>query len=69
MDQGIDDHKLGREDFEKQSGKWKAEAGNEITQADEGHWGERDWSRESLHFRRKCAGGARSLCADFTKMD
>src|SRR5258708_3049635 len=45
-DQGIDYHKLGREEFEKQVWKWKAEAGNEITQQMRGIGESCDWSRE-----------------------
>ncbi|MFI5056872.1 MAG: valine--tRNA ligase [Candidatus Acidiferrales bacterium] len=46
MDQGIDYHKLGREEFEKQVWKWKAEAGSEITQQMRGIGESCDWSRE-----------------------
>src|SRR5260370_3101630 len=46
MDQGIDYHKLGREEFEKQVWKWKAEAGSEITKQMRGIGESCDWSRE-----------------------
>jgi len=46
MDQGIDYHKLGREEFEKQVWKWKAEAGSQITQQMKGIGESCDWSRE-----------------------
>jgi len=46
MDQGIDYHKLGREEFEKQVWKWKAEAGSQITQQMRGIGESCDWSRE-----------------------
>jgi valyl-tRNA synthetase len=46
MDQGVDYHKLGREGFEKQVWKWKAEAGSEITQQMRGIGESCDWSRE-----------------------
>jgi valyl-tRNA synthetase len=46
MDQGIDYHKLGREEFEKQVWKWKAEAGSEITQQMRSIGESCDWSRE-----------------------
>src|SRR6266446_2207707 len=46
MDQGIDYHKLGREEFEKQVWKWKAEAGSEITRQMKGIGESCDWSRE-----------------------
>jgi valyl-tRNA synthetase len=46
MDQGVDYHKLGREEFEKQVWKWKAEAGSEITQQMKGIGESCDWSRE-----------------------
>src|SRR6266699_1568461 len=46
MDQGIDYHKLGREEFEKQVWKWKAEAGSEITEQMRGIGESCDWSRE-----------------------
>ncbi len=45
-DQGIDYHKLGREEFEKQVWKWKAEAGSQITQQMRGIGESCDWSRE-----------------------
>jgi len=45
-DQGIDYHKLGREEFEKQVWKWKAEAGGQITQQMRGIGESCDWSRE-----------------------
>ncbi len=46
MDQGIDYHKLGREEFEKQVWKWKAEAGSEITEQMRSIGESCDWSRE-----------------------
>ena len=46
MDQGIDYHKLGRSEFEKQVWKWKEEAGNQITQQMKGIGESCDWSRE-----------------------
>jgi valyl-tRNA synthetase len=46
MDQGVDYHKLGREEFEKQVWKWKAEAGSQITQQMKGIGESCDWSRE-----------------------
>jgi valyl-tRNA synthetase len=46
MDQGIDYHKLGREEFEEQVWKWKAEAGSQITQQMRGIGESCDWSRE-----------------------
>ncbi len=46
MDQGVDYHKLGREGFEKQVWKWKAEAGSQITQQMRGIGESCDWSRE-----------------------
>jgi len=48
MDQGIDYHKLGREEFEKQVWKWKAEAGSEITRQMKGIGESCDWSREKF---------------------
>jgi valyl-tRNA synthetase len=48
MDQGIDYHKLGRDEFEKQVWKWKAEAGNEITRQMKGIGESCDWSREKF---------------------
>src|SRR5882672_6990076 len=48
MDQGIDYHKLGREEFEKQVWKWKAEAGSEITRQMRGIGESCDWSREKF---------------------
>jgi valyl-tRNA synthetase len=45
-DQGIDYQKLGREEFEKQVWKWKAEAGSQITQQMRGIGESCDWSRE-----------------------
>src|SRR5246127_3909637 len=45
-DRGIDYHKLGREEFEKQVWKWKAEAGSEITRQMKGIGESCDWSRE-----------------------
>jgi valyl-tRNA synthetase len=47
-DQGIDYHKLGREEFEKQVWKWKAEAGSQITQQMRGIGESCDWSREKF---------------------
>jgi valyl-tRNA synthetase len=48
MEQGIDYHKLGREEFEKQVWKWKAEAGSQITQQMKGIGESCDWSREKF---------------------
>ena len=48
MDQGVDYHKLGREEFEKHVWKWKAEAGSEITQQMKGIGESCDWSREKF---------------------
>jgi valyl-tRNA synthetase len=48
MDQGIDYKKLGREEFEKQVWKWKAEAGSQITQQMKGIGESCDWSREKF---------------------
>jgi valyl-tRNA synthetase len=48
MDQGIDYHKLGREEFEKQVWKWKAEAGSEITKQMRSIGESCDWSREKF---------------------
>src|SRR5438874_13528459 len=48
MDRGVDYHKLGREEFEKQVWKWKAEAGSEITQQMKGIGESCDWSREKF---------------------
>src|SRR5690242_6443377 len=45
-DQGIDYHKLGREEFEKRVWKWKEEAGGQITQQMKGIGESCDWSRE-----------------------
>jgi valyl-tRNA synthetase len=47
-DQGIDYHKLGREEFEKQVWKWKADAGGQITQQMKGIGESCDWSREKF---------------------
>jgi valyl-tRNA synthetase len=47
-DQGIDYHKLGREEFEKEVWKWKAEAGSEITRQMRGIGESCDWSREKF---------------------
>jgi valyl-tRNA synthetase len=46
MDQGIDYHKLGREEFEKRVWKWKEEAGGQITEQMRGIGESCDWSRE-----------------------
>jgi valyl-tRNA synthetase len=46
IDQGVDYHKLGREEFEKQVWKWKAEAGSQITQQMREIGESCDWSRE-----------------------
>jgi len=48
MDQGIDYHKLGREEFEKQVWKWKEQAGNQITLQMRGIGESCDWSREKF---------------------
>jgi len=47
-DQGVDYHELGREEFEKQVWKWKAEAGSEITRQMRGIGESCDWSREKF---------------------
>jgi valyl-tRNA synthetase len=47
-DQGIDYHELGREEFEKQVWKWKADAGGQITQQMRGIGESCDWSREKF---------------------
>jgi len=47
-DQGIDYQKLGREEFEKQVWKWKAEAGSQIMQQMRGIGESCDWSREKF---------------------
>ncbi|HZV89310.1 MAG TPA: valine--tRNA ligase [Candidatus Binatus sp.] len=46
MDQGIDYHKLGREEFEKRVWAWKAEAGGQITEQMKSIGESCDWSRE-----------------------
>jgi len=46
MDQGVDYHKLGREEVEKQVWTWKAEAGSQITQQMREIGESCDWSRE-----------------------
>ena len=46
MDQGIDYHKLGREEFEKRVWAWKAEAGGQIVEQMKGIGESCDWSRE-----------------------
>jgi valyl-tRNA synthetase len=46
MDQGIDYHKLGREEFEKRVWAWKAEAGGQITEQMRSIGESCDWSRE-----------------------
>ncbi|OLB38944.1 MAG: valine--tRNA ligase [Acidobacteria bacterium 13_2_20CM_57_17] len=48
MDRGIDYHTLGREEFERQVWKWKAEAGSEITRQMKGIGESCDWSREKF---------------------
>src|SRR6266404_3030775 len=48
MDQGIDYHKLGRAEFEKQVWKWKEEAGSQITQQMKDIGESCDWSREKF---------------------
>jgi valyl-tRNA synthetase len=48
MDQGVDYQELGREEFEKQVWKWKAEAGSQITQQMKGIGESCDWSREKF---------------------
>ncbi|OLB89271.1 MAG: valine--tRNA ligase [Acidobacteria bacterium 13_2_20CM_2_57_6] len=48
MDLGIDYHKLGRDEFEKQVWKWKEEAGSQITQQMRGIGESCDWSREKF---------------------
>jgi valyl-tRNA synthetase len=46
MDQGIDYHKLGREEFERWVWKWKEEAGGQITEQMKSIGESCDWSRE-----------------------
>jgi valyl-tRNA synthetase len=46
MDQGIDYHKLGREEFGKRVWAWKAEAGGQITEQMKSIGESCDWSRE-----------------------
>jgi valyl-tRNA synthetase len=46
MDQGMDYHKLGREEFEKRVWAWKAEAGSQITEQMKSIGESCDWSRE-----------------------
>ncbi|MGC2832462.1 MAG: valine--tRNA ligase [Candidatus Acidiferrum sp.] len=46
MDQGIDYHKLGREEFERRVWQWKAEAGGQITEQMKSIGESCDWSRE-----------------------
>jgi valyl-tRNA synthetase len=46
MDQGIDYHKLGREEFEQRVWAWKAEAGGQIVEQMKGIGESCDWSRE-----------------------
>ena len=48
MAQGIDYHKLGRAEFEKQVWKWKEEAGTQITQQMKEIGESCDWSREKF---------------------
>ncbi|HET7108651.1 MAG TPA: valine--tRNA ligase, partial [Candidatus Acidoferrum sp.] len=47
-DQGIDYHKLGREEFEKRVWAWKAEAGGQIVEQMKGIGESCDWSREKF---------------------
>jgi valyl-tRNA synthetase len=46
MDQGIDYHKLGREEFEGRVWRWKEEAGSQITEQMRAIGESCDWSRE-----------------------
>ncbi|HXC88261.1 MAG TPA: valine--tRNA ligase [Candidatus Cybelea sp.] len=46
MDEGIDYHKLGREEFEKRVWRWKEEAGSQITEQMRAIGESCDWSRE-----------------------
>ena len=46
MDQGIDYHKLGREEFERRVWRWKEEAGSQITEQMRAIGESCDWSRE-----------------------
>src|SRR6266481_5374563 len=48
MDQGIDYHKLGRDEFEKRVWAWKAEAGGQITEQMKSIGESCDWSREKF---------------------
>ena len=64
MDQGIDYHKLGREEFERRVWQWKAEAGGQITAANERDWGElRLVEREIYALAGNVARGAQGLRA------
>ena len=60
-DQGIDYHKLGREEFEKQVWKWKAEAGGQITQQMRGIGESCDWSRERFTLSREMSRVVREV--------
>jgi len=46
MDEGIDYHQLGREEFERRVWKWKEEAGSQITEQMRAIGESCDWSRE-----------------------
>ncbi len=61
MDQGVDYHKLGREEFEKQVWKWKAEAGSQITQQMRGIGESCDWSRERFTLSPEMSGVVREV--------
>src|SRR5881398_413012 len=63
MDLGIDYHKLGREEFEKQVWKWKEEAGSQITQQMRGIGESCDWSREKFTLSPEMSRVVRSVCA------
>src|SRR2546421_420578 len=63
MDLGIDYHKLGREEFEKQVWKWKAEAGSEITRQMKGIGESCDWSREKFTLSPEMSRAVREVFA------
>jgi valyl-tRNA synthetase len=61
MDQGIDYHKLGRDEFEKRVWAWKAEAGGQITEQMKSIGESCDWSRAKFTLSSEMSGGVRKV--------
>jgi valyl-tRNA synthetase len=67
MDQGIDYHTLGREEFAKRVWRWKEEAGSQITEQMRAIGESCDWSRERFTLSPEMSGVVRKVFVQLYK--